>query len=308
MATPDAMPPPWRKLGRVFAPLGGLLTRSHVMLPTPHVMADRVRVFYAGCDDDLRGRVFFADFAPEPPFDLMAADPEPVCDVGAPGSFDCDGVNPSQIIETDDGLMLLYIGWRRGPAETPYTLFGGVAKSTDGGMSFERRSEPLLPPRPGERLFRTAPHISRDEEGYRLLYIGGDRFTSGEAGRATPVYSLMELRSADLWSWNGPARTLMSPDTSAGEVGFGRPVITPDGNLMVSLRTLAGYRLVETSLAFSPEARPVLEAVVPEPMEAWEAQMTCFGAVCRVGPNELLFYNGDGYGRTGLGLAWRPRG
>jgi hypothetical protein len=301
------MPAPWRKLGRVLEASGALLSRSHVMLPTPHVMTDRVRVFYASCDAELRGRIFFADFEPAPPFALMAVSPEPVFGVGAAGAFDCDGVNPSQVIETEDGLALLYIGWRRGPSDEPYTLFAGLAASGDQGRSFTRNPEPLLPPRPGERLFRTAPFIHRDGQGYRLHYIGGDLFIDGEGGRRTPVYSLMEQRSAGLWDWSGPARVLMAPDVEAGEVGFGRPVITPDGRLMVSLRTHAGYQLVETDLEFDPRTRPPLTPVIPPPFEAWEAGMTCFGAPCAVGPNELLFYNGDGYGRTGMGLAWRPR-
>lgn len=300
-------PAPWRKLGRVLQASGAPLSRSHVMLPTPFVLADRVRVFYAACDADLRGRIFFADFEPEPPFALMALRTEPVLDLGSPGAFDCDGVNPSQVIETQDGLALLYIGWRRGPADQPYTLFAGVAVSGDQGQSFARNPGPLLPPRAGERLFRTAPFIQRDDRGYRLLYIGGDAFLDGEGARRTPVYSLMEQRSAGLWDWDGPARVLMAPDLEAGEVGFGRPVITPDGRLMVSLRTHAGYRLVETDLDFDPQTRPPFMPVVPPPFEPWEAAMTCFGAPCVAGANELLFYNGDGYGRSGLGLAWRPR-
>ena len=277
------------------------------MLPTPYVMSDRVRVFYASCDDDLRGRIFFADFEREPPFALIAVGAEPVFDVGPEGAFDCDGVNPSQIIETADGLALLYIGWRRGPAETPYTLFAGLAHSGDGGQSFTRQAEPFLPPRPGERLFRTAPFIQREGSDYRLLYIGGDVFVDAAGGRRSPIYSLMELRSDRLWDWAGPGRVLMAPDVAAGEVGFGRPVITPEGRLMVSLRTQTGYQLVETALDFEPGTRPSLTPLISPPFEAWEAGMTCFGARCTVGANDLLFYNGDGYGRTGMGLAWRPR-
>jgi hypothetical protein len=34
--------------------------------------------------------------------------------------------------------------------------------------------------------------------------------------------------------------------------------------------------------------------------------MVCFGAPCQVGAQELLFYNGNQFGRTGFGLASRP--
>jgi hypothetical protein len=304
------MAEPWRKLGLVLQASGERLSRSHVMLPTPHVMADRVRIFYASCDDEMRGRVFFADFEPEPPFRLMGATREPVLDVGPPGAFDCDGVNPSQALVIDTRLALLYIGWRRGPADEPYTLFGGMAFSDDQGESFTRADAPLLPPRSGERLFRTAPFIEPGPGGYRLLYIGGDAFMAGEDGRRLPVYSLMELAGATPWDWEGSPRILMAPNMAAGEIGFGRPVAFSgaDGakRLMISVRTRDGYRLVETARDFDPTARPAMGPVIPEPLDSWERHMTCFGAPCIVGGNELLFYNGDGYGRSGMGLAWRP--
>jgi hypothetical protein len=302
---------PWRKLGLVLEPRGEGLEQSHVMLPTPHVLPDRVRVFYAGCDADMRGRVFYADVEPEPPFRVIARPRRPVLDLGPDGAFDCDGVNPSQAFVADGRLALLYIGWRRGPAATPYTLFGAAAFSDDEGESFEKLGGPLLAPRKGERFFRTAPFIERRADAYRLLYIGGDAFLTGDDGRRLPVYSLRELTGKTLWDWRGSPATLMSPDLAAEELGFGRPVafVGPGGvrRLMLSVRTRDGYRLVEMDRDFDSGSRPRMTPVIPEPKEPWERQMTCFGAPCVVGGYELLFYNGDGYGRTGTGLAWRPR-
>lgn len=302
------MTEPWRKLGRVLQATGGPLDRSHAMLPTPHVMADRVRLFYAACDADMRGRIFLADFEREPPFRLMARSSGPVMDLGPPGAFDCDGVNPSQAFEVDGRLALFYIGWRRGPPEAPYTLLAGLAVSDDQGLTFRRAGEPLLQPRPGERLFRTAPFIEPGPDGWRMLYIGGDVFAEGPS-KPLPRYSLMQLDSASPWTWDGPSAELLAPDAGAGEIGFGRPVAWTRGGarrLMLSVRTEDGYRLVETEGALQPGRRPPMTDVIPEPRESWERQMTCFGAPCRAGPYELLFYNGDGFGRTGTGLLWRP--
>jgi hypothetical protein len=39
---------------------------------------------------------------------------------------------------------------------------------------------------------------------------------------------------------------------------------------------------------------------------AWHSAMTCFGAPCRVGEVEYLFYNGNRFGRSGGGVACRP--
>jgi hypothetical protein len=306
------MAPLWQKLGRVLEASGAPLSRTHAMLPTPHLMADRVRVFFASCDDEMRGRVFFADFEPEPPFRMIGRSAAPVLDVGPTGAVDCDGVNPSQAVANDGRLALLYIGWRRGPPEAPYTLFAAVATSDDDGESFERATEPLLGPFPGERLFRTAPHLERRADGWRLLYIGGDAFQDGPEGRRLPVYSLMELQSLDPRRWDGAPRVVLAPDAAAGEIGFGRPVAYERADLgarlMLSVRTRGGYRLVEGPRDFPPGTRPPLAPVIAPPLEPWEREMTCFGAACVVGGRELLFYNGDGYGRTGAGLAWRAAG
>jgi hypothetical protein len=266
-------------------------------------------VFFAACDADMRGRTFYADFEPQPPFRQMGRSAGPVMDLGPAGAFDSDGVNPSQAFVTDGRLALLYIGWRRGAAAAPYALFAGVAFSNDEGQTFERGTTPLLAPRPGERLFRTAPLIERRADGYQLLYIGGDAFVISENGKALPIYSLMRLQSRDLWRWEGEPERLLAPDRAAGEIGFGRPVIDVSGGtrrLMLSVRTTAGYRLMETDAEFEPGCRPAMTNVIPDPLEPWEEQMTCFGATCRVGAFELLFYNGNGFGRTGAGLAWRP--
>ncbi|MBS0409506.1 MAG: hypothetical protein JSR86_06285 [Proteobacteria bacterium] len=302
---------PWRKLGLWVEAPGGLLGASHAMVPTPLVLEDRVRVFYAACDADMRGRVFFADIEHDPPHRVIGRSAGPVMDVGAPGTFDADGVNPLQVFADGDGLALLYVGWRRGPAETPYTLLTGLARSRDGGLSFQGEREPLLAPAPGERLFRTAASISPAADGWRMIYVGGDAFIDDAAGKRSPLYGLRELRSADRLAWPGGGRELLAPDRAAGQTGFGRPVVwTPGGGapvLMVSIRTEAGYTLVETPLDALEAGRPAFKPVLAGPADPWEAEMTCFGAPCVVGERELLFYNGNGFGRTGFGLAWRPR-
>ena len=77
----------------------------------------------------------------------------------------------------------------------------------------------MLAPRAGERLFRTAPFVERDDDGWRMLYIGGDVFAEGPQGKALPRYSLMELTSPSPWVWDGPSTELLAPDTFPAEIG-----------------------------------------------------------------------------------------
>lgn len=282
---------------------------SRAMLPTPLVLGSIVRVYYASCDDELRGRIYFADISASPPFEVIELGVEPVLDLGEHGSFDCDGVNPSQLFFDGPTLMMAYIGWKRHSASVPYTLVGGLAASSDGGRSFERLGE-LLPLSEGEQYFRTAPFLYSAEGTWNILYIGGDRFITADDGKRLPVYSLRQASSPDYRTWPSSGCEILAPDLKAGEIGFGRPVLWHDENgspaLYLSRRSVDGYTLMQCPWPLTKPS-PDLQAVLPPSKDDWESQMTCFGAFCETDEHELMFYNGNGFGTTGFGVAARAR-
>ena len=296
----------WEKLGLVLKASGTRLSQSHAMLPTPFVMHDRIRVYFASCDGDLRGRVFRADVSLHDPRQIIEIDSEPVLDLGAPGDFDADGVNPSQVIERDGKLYLYYIGWQRLPrADVPYTLLTGIAISSDGGRRFHRLSNlPALSPLPTEELFRTAPHVFYAGTEWVMLYIGGGSFIRSSAGRLLPTYDLRIITSRDGIGWPGSGKTLLSPRRESGEIGFGRPTLwhnSAGAALFISVRTSSGYSLVTLENASEVQRRELLGRSVG----GWDSEMVCFGAPCITGPCEYLFYNGNQFGRSGFGVARR---
>jgi len=298
----------WQRLGLVLPPHGTGLRLTHAMLPTPLVLADRLRLFYASCDATLRGRIFRVDLALEDPRQIIDLAADPVLDLGPSGAFDQDGVNPAHVLRVGNRLLLYYIGWNRISDEIPYTLLTGVAISEDDGLSFHRLSpHPVLPPTDEEAFFRTAPFVFPVPEGLAMLYIGGGTFFDGPAGKRLPTYDLCAATSADGLAWRPrPGGPLLRPDGRRGVIGFGRPVLwhhQGSPSLMLSLRTVDGYTLLRRD----PETpEPGWLPMLAGSAGAWEAEMTCFGAPCSAGPWEYLFYNGNQFGRTGFGLARRP--
>jgi len=301
----------WRKLGLRVPAQGVALQQTHAMLPTPHLMDDRIRVFFAACDSELRGRIFYADLSREFPHPLLSISRKPSLDLGRPEEFDADGVNPSSLLVGSQGeLILYYIGWKRGDREIPYTLIAGMAFSTDDGQTFRRECSAILPPTQEEPFFRTAPLVWRSGSDWKMLYIGGGQFFNGPTGKRLPIYALRSATSFDGVTWLASPTPLLEPDPSKGEIGFGRPVLwhDPAGNptLMLSKRTVTGYLLVERPWSgFKLIEGTFLAALEPGP-DKWDSEMTCFGSPLKVGEHELLFYNGNRFGWTGFGLAWRP--
>jgi hypothetical protein len=297
----------WERLGLVFAAPKTDLIQSHAMLPTPLVMNDRIRVFIAACDKALRGRVFRVDLDLLDPRRVMSFEPSPVLDLGPRGHFDADGINPSQIIERDGKIFLYYIGWQRLTTSVPYTLFAGLAMSDDAGMTFKKvEGGQILHPTVTEHFFRTAPFVYRQPDGWGMLYIGGGEFFDSEAGKRLPTYHICRAYSDDGYRWDKPSNPpLLSPIRDQGQIGFGRPVLWHDGDqpcLLVSVRDERGYsfwsvRERDGSLSWT--------APLDGPVGEWESEMTCFGAPCRAGDWEYLFYNGNRFGATGFGVARR---
>jgi hypothetical protein len=301
----------WKKLGRVFVPSGRRPMCTHAMLPTPMVIDDRIRVFFASCDDTRRGRVFYLDVDASNPQQVLTIESRPVLDLGTAGSFDADGVNPCHVEQRGEELLLYYIGWRRGTPDVPYFLFTGLAASRDGGLSFSRVStQPILGPCCGEQYFRTAPHVHRGRDGWQMFYIGGNEFFDGVRDKRLPLYSLRRICSRDGITWPTPGEELLRPNRDRGEIGFGRPFLWHNAvgqpSLLISVRWEKGYQLHEVELTSGEIASAPRPMKLEGTTEAWDAEMTCFGAACRAGDKELLFYNGNNYGESGIGVAVRP--
>lgn len=300
----------WIDLGLRFEAPGSGLLRTHAMLPTPIVLADCIRVFFSSCDAELRGRIFCVDLSLDHPHTVIHFDPAPVLDLGAAGSFDADGVNPCHLEIVDDVWRLYYVGWQRLSQDVPYTLLAGLALSDDRGKTFVRwKYEPVLPATPDERYFRTAPFVRRVGDGFEMLYIGGNRFVGSPSGKLLPRYAIRRSRSMDGIRWSDPAEDVLLPDEVRGEIGFGRPRIeTLPGQapaLMVSVRTEQTYTLMSGPWDEGPFDRSRLVKVIDAAPHGWASEMTCFGATCQVEGRTLLLYNGNGFGRTGFGLAYR---
>lgn len=300
----------WRKLGLLWAPDGRLpWAHSHAMLPTPMRLADgRLRILLGVCDANIVSRVGWIEIHEKDPRRVINVAQEPVLDIGAPGHFDDNGVNPCCTVTLPDGsVRLYYVGYQL-QRNIPYTLFTGLAQAPGADCNFQRvMPTPILDRGPAEPFFRTAPFVrSRvGAPGWEVWYIGGGAFELID-GRQQPRYSLRHMVSSDGVNWPSTGVELMVPE--GDEIGFGRPWVmnagTEDWRLWYSVRSARGYRL---GYAVSRDGqnwqrRDEEVGIHPSPGE-WDGEMICYGAIERIGEDYYLFYNGSGYGRTGVGLA-----
>jgi hypothetical protein len=300
----------WRRLGFVYSPPGNVTwARTHAYCPTPLLSIDTysIRVFCAFLDGDRIGRCGWVDVDAQDPRIILDVSVAPSLDVGREGTFDEHGVTPLSVVRLSSGdIRLYYAGWQRGVG-VRYSLFTGAAESSDGGTTFARISEaPLLDRSDDELHTRTGGLVLHDGRTWHMWYAGGSGWAA-DGATARPRYSLRYLRSDDGVNW--PRHGVVCLEPHPHELGFGRPCILRRGgtlHMWYGRRSLSGeYRLgYATSHDGLDWARDDRHAGLRLAATGkWDSEMIGLSSLLESPFGTYLFYNGNGYGATGFGVA-----
>ncbi len=298
----------WTKKGLVFRPDGQRPWFRHSALqPTPLVLEDgTIRVFVGLRDAEGVSRVGFVDLDGRDPSRVLGLSDTPALDVGRPGTFDENGVVPSAVLRRGGELRLYYAGYQLGH-KIRFTVFGGLAISTDDGRSFRRHSPvPVLERNPSDLFFRVAHSVLPEGNGWRIWYGGGDRWVL-DHGRQLPVYDVRTMVSPDGIDFRGQGQVCLAIQGD-DEHRLGRPYVVRDGDryrMFYSVGTRSqGYRLgyAESAdgLAWHREDDRLGLGLSPE---GWDSTMMAYPSFVIKNDSAYLFYNGNDYGKAGFGYA-----
>jgi hypothetical protein len=307
----------WRKQGFVFAPDGSIpWMRTHAQVPTAFAVDDVVRVLIATRDDRGRARVGVIDLARDDLTRVVRVHETPALDFGAPGTFDEDGVMPSEVLPVGDELWMYYSGWNQ-KVSTPYHNATGLAVSVDGGRTFRRKYEgPVLERTAEEPHLAVTPTVVRDGDRFLCWYISGLRWIDVK-GHREPVYAIKHAFSEDGVHWVRPPKLCI--DQRHEKEAFSRPCVRKSGSGWemwycfrdsVDFRDGSGsYRLgYATSTDGENWVRRDNEIGITVSEDGWDSTMICYPFVFDVDGTKYMVHNGNGFGRTGFGVSrWEQR-
>lgn len=303
----------WRKLGLIYCPDEGKpWAVSHAMIPTPiRLSPDVVRVFITVCDAEGVGRPSYVDLSAYDLRKVLRVSPQPLLDIGKPGTFDEAGLLACSAIHLGDCRMAMYyVGFEIG-SKIRYRMLTGLAYSEDGGETFTRWSEtPLLERTPAELYFRCGPCCLREKHLFRLWYVAGSQWTQ-IGDKLLPVYDIRYMESTDGKSWPKSGEVQISI-TSEDEHGFGRPWVikTDEGRYgmfySIRRRSLSSYRL---GYAESEDGRSwqrldeTLNLDVDPASGAFDSEAIMYLATLQIEGRIYGFYNGNEFGKDGFAVA-----
>jgi hypothetical protein len=235
----------------------------------------------------------------------------PVLSLGEPGTFDDSGVMPSWLVENGDELWLYYIGWNVS-STVPYRLSIGLSISRDGGATFGRHSQgPVLDRNVYEPYFVTTPCVFRGRDLWRMWYVSCTGW-SEIGGRLEPAYHVKYAESRDGIAWE---TTGISCIDLGDEYAVARPCVFRSGDgyaMLYSYRSLLNYRSDLTSayrLGYAESAdgisweRKDEKAGIDRSTSGWDSEMVEYCGVHQHEGDTYLLYNGNGFGRSGFGMA-----
>lgn len=310
-----------RLLGRIFEPGGEReWMKTHAALPaTLPLRSGQLRVYFATRDEQSRARIGWLDLnlgsareiggmlsSPDRfhPAAIASVSKAPVVDLGPLGAFDDSGVTTGCVVKLAGAAYLYYTGWSLGRT-VPFYYAVGLAVGDDDGATFQKvSSAPILDRSDVDPYLVASPCVLIEGGVWRMWYVSGVRW---EMHNNVPrhYYHIRYAESRDGLHWTRTGRVCVD-FASPNEYAIARPTVVRDGRLYRMWFSCRGqaYRLgyAESVDGVSWTRRDDL-AGLDATADGWDSEMICYPHVFDHAGRRFMLYNGNGYGRTGLGLA-----
>ena len=276
----------WRRLGRLplevaHAPWAA----SHAALPALEPLADgRWAVYLSLRDRDGRARIGRRVLR--------------VRGTPARAALDVDRVGGG------GRRLLYYTGWSRG-VTVPFYLAAGVAVSEDGGPFVRHSPAPLLDRSAVDPFLTASPFVTVEDGRWRMWYVSASEWvhtTTGPRHRYNIRYA--ESRDGVAWARNG---IVCIDYASAEEYAFARPWVVPHAGGYQMWFAVRGdaYEIGMAESADGVRWTRHPDGGLRASGSGWDSGMVEYPAIFTFDGRQYMLYNGNDYGRTGVGLAVR---
>lgn len=204
---------------------------------------------------------------------------------GNRGSFDHSGVMPSCVV----GDMMYYTGWHI-RSDVPYGHAIGVAKiNNDGTLT---RIGIALDKNHNDGFMLNSPLVEFNNGRMEMLYCSGTGWIDDY-----PTYNISKaVNDCNFWRTLGSVEITHNLfDEAISRVSRDKD----DGSLYYSWRTK------DSSYKLARQHNGVIYDVNVAKSD-WDSEMQCYPYICTIDSRKYMFYNGNNYGSTGIGVAeWK---
>jgi len=298
----------WIKIKNVFSPNGNFYwMQSHAANPFAIVKENGVVRVYFTCRDSInKSHIGFVDVNFDDDFKVLKTSSEPVLAPGGLGMFDDSGVAMGYHILIDGVPHIYYLGWNL-KVTVPWLNTIGLAKQNSETGEFVKVSKAPIMDRSNEDPYSISYPCILKEDGIYKMWYGSNLKWGKEQHEMEHVIKYAE--SVDGYHWN------RNNDIAVGlvhknEYALSKPHVINRGDkylMWYSYRANGAIPTYRIGYAESSDGKTWIrkddEAGIDVSEIGWDSDMLCYPFVFQYQKDYYMLYNGNGYGKTGFGLA-----
>jgi hypothetical protein len=303
----------WIKRGLIYCTSGEYeWSKTHAQIPTPIMVSkEKARIFFCTRGDQNQSQPTFIDLDMND-FSIIHINDKPLLSFGQNGTFDDSGIMPTCVLRKEDKILMYYTGWNS-RVTSPYGLGLGLAISEDNGDTFYKYSDgPILDRSITDPIFTTTCSVIRDIDIFRMYYVSCTEWRNVK-GRLEPQYLAKYAESSDGIHWIPSGRVCI--DYKYDGEAICRPWAIKDCDrykMWYSTRGSVDYRMnggqhyvigyAESSDGLNWVRKDDLVGITTS-KEGWDSEMIEYCSILDCHGERYMFYNGNGFGKSGFGYA-----
>jgi len=285
------------------------------------------RIYFSHRDDNNHSHTSYVDVEPGNPFKVYKVSEYPVLSPGPVGSVDTAGAMASSIITINEQKHMYYVGWTQ-RVDVPYFNTTCLAITADGDNWV--KVGPILSPTIHDSGYSGTfyPIANQTNTVYTGLYLSCFDWVKGKHSKVAtkispstgdwdPIYNLRRAVSADgiTWRKDEVAIDLTGNQGGASQASIYYNKMQGVYQTWYSVRDKKDFRNNPDHayrIAYAESQDLVTWKVIEDsPYEIhasrklynWDSVMCCYPCVIEYEGTLYMFYNGDGFGATGIGYS-----
>ncbi len=293
----------WKKIANI-EPLG--LNRfwecSHLANPVIKIVGGKIwRIYCNTRDKRNRAYLIYIDLDPNNGFNVVGSSDTPLLSLGLLGAFDDAGISMGSIYTYKEYDYLYYLGWNLGKG-VPFRNAIGLAVSKRNQEAFKKISiGPLLDRNIVDPFSISYPFVIRVGDKYKMWYGSHKQWGSTTDDM---IHCIKYAESNDLINWSRSGEICL--DTNNQHYAFSKPFVLLEGDIYKMWYSYRGdkYRIgyAESQDGIHWERMDHLVGIDVSP-SGWDSEMIEYPCVFDYEGDRYMLYNGNGYGKTGFGIA-----
>lgn len=298
----------WRKLGLLFAPAENYpWMYSHAANPFAAPLSpESLRIYFTCRNEFHQSHIGFVDVNPNKNFEIIRISDKPVIGPGEAGLFDDSGTAMGYLLSVNKNKYLYYLGWNL-KVTVPWMNTIGLAIAENGTEAFTKYGRVPIMDRSEEDPFTISyPTILYDNGIYRMWY--GSNLKWGK-DQSEMSHVIKYAESSDGIHWKRSNRVVIGLEHE-NEYALSKPFVLKDkGDYRMWYSYRANGKISTYRIGYA-ESQDGLNwnrlddrAGIDVSPTGWDSEMICYPYIFDFNHHRYMLYNGNGYGKSGFGLA-----